>query len=99
MRWTSLLLRVAGIVATAMVVPVPVANMASAATTSSQVLATGHVVELTQPTVPLTTPVDGRLRGPDFSARVTGVAWPAAAGIEPSPYVAGNGHRLVVFSL
>ena len=64
-----------------------------------QVLSPGRVAPLADAGTSLTTPVDGRLRGPDFSARVTGVAWPAVAGTGPSPYVAGTGHRLVVFSL
>jgi hypothetical protein len=64
-----------------------------------QVLPENQSVELTSPGGPLTAPVDGRLRGPDFTAQVTGVAWPTAAGAAPSRYVAGSGHRLVVFAL
>jgi hypothetical protein len=68
-------------------------------TGTAQVLASGVVTQIPSPGVALTTPVDGRLRGPDFQAQVTGVAWPAAAGISPSRYVAGSGQRLVVFAL
>jgi hypothetical protein len=48
----------------------------------------------------VTVPSDGRLRGPDFTAKVTEVAWPQS---ESSPsgrsYVAGTGRRLVAFTL
>jgi hypothetical protein len=66
---------------------------------ATRVLASGAVTQIPSPGVALTTPVDGRLRGPDFQAQVTGVAWPAAAGTSSSRYVAGSGQRLVVFAL
>jgi DNA-binding SARP family transcriptional activator len=45
-------------------------------------------------------PTDGRLRGQDFSATVTDVAWPATMS-SPSgtTYVAGTNRRLVAFAL
>ena len=51
-----------------------------------------------------TVPSDGRLRGPDYTATVTRVAWPQSVGsvsnlFGPPVYVAGSGHRLVVFTL
>jgi len=43
---------------------------------------------------------DGRLRGEDFTATVTKVAWPqSVTGSNGAPLVAGSGDRLVVFSL
>jgi hypothetical protein len=30
---------------------------------------------------PMTVPADGRLRGMDYTAQVSGVAWPTAAGV------------------
>ena len=45
------------------------------------------------------TPVDGRLRGQDFTARVTSVAWPAQAVLEGRSVEATTGHRFVVFTL
>ena len=71
---------------------------AAAGGVSGTVLAAGRVVAVSTPGTTMTVPADGRLRGDNFGATVTGVAWPAMAG--PSPqYVAGFGHRLVVFSL
>jgi DNA-binding SARP family transcriptional activator len=47
-----------------------------------------------------TVPADGRLRGPDFSARVTAVTWPQTASSSTGTlYVAGTGRRLVAFTL
>ncbi|MHB1486656.1 MAG: AfsR/SARP family transcriptional regulator [Acidimicrobiales bacterium] len=79
--------------------PTPAWAASPALPAGAKILPTGQVTSLTNPGTPLTTPVDGRLRGPDFTARVTGVGWPTAAGTAPNPYVAGRGHRLVVFSL
>jgi hypothetical protein len=64
-----------------------------------QVLPPDQVTQLTTPGTTLTDPVDGRLRGPDFQAEVTGVAWPAYAGVTPNRYTATPGRRLVVFFL
>jgi DNA-binding SARP family transcriptional activator len=66
------------------------------------VLVPGHVAEA----APLgsngqgSAPTDGRLRGQDFSATVTDVAWPATLS-SPSgtTYVAGTNRRLVAFAL
>ena len=66
------------------------------------VLAPGQVAEanLTGQSVESSTPSDGRLRGPDFTARVTEVSWPQAVlGSSGVDYVAGAGRRLVAFSL
>ena len=44
-------------------------------------------------------PADGRLRGEDFAATVTGVSWPAQATSGGKTTLAPPGHRYVVFSL
>ena len=62
---------------------------------SSNVLGPNQVVTASSSVGGLTTPTDGRLRGPDFSIDVTGVAWPA----EADGYEASTGQRLVVVSL
>jgi hypothetical protein len=76
-----------------------VATPASAAA-PAEVLAPGQVAQASLIGSTGTTPSDGRLRGPDFTAVVTRVAWPQSA---PSPsgssYVAGTGRRLVAFTL
>jgi len=51
------------------------------------------------PPAGLTTPADGRLRGQDFAATVTGVGWPGSVESEGTTRVAGPGRRLVVFTL
>jgi len=66
---------------------------------SPQILPPGQVTNLAGPVVLLVAPVDGRLRGPDFMAQVTGVAWPGAVGSAPNRYVASRGRRIVVFDL
>ncbi|HUZ10541.1 MAG TPA: hypothetical protein VMU76_10295 [Acidimicrobiales bacterium] len=71
------------------------APWAGATGTGARVLEPGSVAQVSAGAVSVTTPVDGRLRGQDFTALVTGVAWPGSAG----PYVAGGGRRLVVFGL
>jgi hypothetical protein len=43
--------------------------------------------------------VDGRLRGQDFAATVTGVAWPDRATVNGRTVLATPGHRFVVFNL
>ncbi|MCU1493242.1 MAG: hypothetical protein JWO62_1006 [Acidimicrobiaceae bacterium] len=70
-----------------------------AVATTTPVLDTGRVVELSSPGAALTTPADGRLRGTDATVTVTGVAWPDAVGAAPQDYVAGPGDRLVEFAL
>lgn len=65
---------------------------------SGTVLPAESVVSVGLTEVHLTAPADGRLRGPNFTAAVTGVAWPASSASSPN-YVAGPGHRLVVFAL
>jgi hypothetical protein len=56
-------------------------------------------VIVASPVVGLTTPADGRLRGEDFTATVTGVAWPGSVRSGGAVRVAGPGRRLVVFTL
>lgn len=65
---------------------------------SSETLAPGTVVGVAAPAT-ATSPADGRVRGVQFDASVTGVAWPETAREGPHTLVAGSGHRLVVFSL
>jgi hypothetical protein len=75
---------------------------ASSAASPAAVLATGKVVVASAASVQSdgTEPADGRLRGADFMAQVSEVAWPQdveeANGFE---LVAGSGHRLVAFTL
>jgi len=43
----------------------------------------------------LVTPADGRLRGPEFTASVTGVAWPGSAvPVTPADLTPAPGDRL-----
>jgi hypothetical protein len=51
------------------------------------------------PGTTLTTPADGRLRGQDFAATVTGVAWPDRATIDGHNVLATPGRRFVAFNL
>jgi hypothetical protein len=44
-------------------------------------------------------PADGRLRGQDFAATVTGVAWPDRATLDGQNVVATPGRRFVAFNL
>ncbi|MDA8034806.1 MAG: hypothetical protein M0T71_11665 [Actinomycetota bacterium] len=70
------------------------------AAASPTVLPAGQVREITAPGMALVTPADGRLRGPAFTASVTGVAWPgSAAPVTPADLVPAPGDRLVVFAL
>jgi len=71
------------------------------AATPAVVLSPGQVDETAgQGVSQATAPSDGRLRGQDFTAMVTDVAWPqsvpSTSGIT---YVAGSGHRLVAFTV
>jgi hypothetical protein len=73
----------------------------AAAATPAFVLNPGQMVETSsESTSHGTTPSDGRLRGEDFTAVVSAVAWPQSV---PSPsgldYVAGSRHRLVAFTV
>jgi hypothetical protein len=73
----------------------------AAAATPALVLNPGQVVEAgTEATSHGTAPSDGRLRGDDFTAVVSEVAWPqsapSASGLD---YVAGSRHRLVAFTV
>src|ERR1700722_15704080 len=76
------------------------------AATNAVVLAPGRVVEAAGQDLQArgTVPSDGRLRGPDYTAPVTRVAWPQSVGsvsdvFDPPAYVAGAGNRLVDFTL
>jgi hypothetical protein len=66
-----------------------------AGATSWHLFPNGQVIVLSSSLGSLTTPVDGRLRGPDFQVTVTGVSWPASA----NGYVPNSGHRLVSFDV
>jgi DNA-binding SARP family transcriptional activator len=66
-----------------------------AGASSLDVLGPNQVVTASGSVGGLTAPVDGRLRGPDFSLNVTGVSWPAQA----DGYEASSGQRLVVIEL
>lgn len=70
---------------------------ATAATITS-VLPPGQVITAA-PAVGLTTPADGRLRGTDFTASVTGVGWPASVKSRGITRLPESGRRLVVFTL
>ena len=66
---------------------------------SAKVLAPGQVLEISSGSTG-TAPADGRLRGPDFAAVVTRVAWPQSVpSSSGSSDVAGAGRRLVAFAL
>ena len=72
----------------------------------AEVLASGRVVEAASQDLQAhgTVPSDGRLRGPDYTATVSRVAWPQSVGsvsnlFGPPVYVAGSDHRLVAFTL
>src|ERR1700722_10484642 len=76
------------------------------AATNAVVLAPGRVVEAAGQDLQAhgTVPSDGRLRGPDYTATVTRVAWPTwVIGTgdfsTPERIVASSGHRLVDFTL
>ena len=78
----------------------------ASATTNAIVLAPGHVFEAASQDLQAhgTEPSDGRLRGPDYTATVTRVAWPQSIGsvsnlFGPPVYVADARHRLVAFTL
>jgi hypothetical protein len=51
------------------------------------------------PGATFTTPADGRLRGQDFVATVTGVAWPDRATLDGDAVLATPGRRFVAFNL
>jgi hypothetical protein len=71
----------------------------ASAAPSVQVLGPGQIAE-TSPSSTGTAPTDGRLRGPDFTAQVTRIAWPQSqTSSSGTTYVAGTGRRLVAFAL
>jgi Transcriptional regulatory protein, C terminal len=76
----------------ALAMPAPPADAAAFLVPANQVITAS-------PAVGLTTPADGRLRGEDFTATVTGVAWPGSVRSDGADRVAGPGRRLVVFTL
>lgn len=71
---------------------------AGAAPKSAAVLGPGQVVTAAG-AAGLTVPADGRIRGRQFDAVVTGVGWPADVQVRGHEAVAGSGRRLVVFSV
>lgn len=74
-----------------------VATSPARAATTAVVLSPGQVAEAASQG---TAPSDGRLRGEDFTAAVSQVAWPqsvqSTSGVD---YVAGSGRRLVTFTV
>ena len=72
-----------------------------AAAIPSAVLPPGQVVEANSQSGSSAgaAPADGRLRGPDFTAVVSRVAWPQSVDAPSAQYVAGSAHRLVSFTL
>ena len=65
-----------------------------------QVLTPGQVDEAASLGSSGAAPTDGRLRGPDFIAAVTRVAWPQSVSASSgTTYVAGSGRRLIAFGL
>ena len=85
----------AGLVTLVVSVGASFATALPAGATSWHLLPNGRVVVLSSSLGQMTTPVDGRLRGPDFQVTVTGVTWPAHA----VDYVPNSGHRLVAFRI
>ena len=72
----------------------------ASASPSAQVLQPSEVTPAALLGTTGTTPTDGRLRGPDFTAVVTRVAWPkSVSAFSGTTYVAGASRRLVAFSL
>ena len=76
------------------------------AESNAEVLGTGRVVEAASQDLQAhgTAPSDGRLRGPDYTATITRVAWPQSVGsvsnlFGPPVYVAGADQRLIAFTL
>jgi hypothetical protein len=76
------------------------------AASNAEVLGTGRVVEAASQDLQAhgTAPSDGRLRGPDYTATITRVAWPQSVGsvsnlFGPPVYIAGADHRLIAFTL
>ncbi len=57
------------------------------------------VISTPTPETTFVTPSDGRLRGQDFAATVTGVAWPDHTLIDGKDELATPGHRFVDFNL
>jgi hypothetical protein len=71
----------------------------ASAAPSAQVLGPGQVTEAS-PVSTGSAPADGGLRGADFTATITKVAWPqSVASSTGTTYVAGTGRRLVAFTL
>ncbi len=88
----------AGSVAAALVFGALCSGPATAAEPKAHVLPPGRVVAAS-PASPLTAPETGEIRGVQFDARLTGVAWPSTCRTADGVVAAGAGHRLVVFSL
>jgi hypothetical protein len=73
------------------------ADPAGAALGSGSAVASGLVAPA--PGTTFTTPADGRLRGQDFAATVTGVAWPDRVTLDGQNVLATAGRRFVAFNL
>jgi hypothetical protein len=91
--WSSVILG-----ATLGACPLPYDSPPVSASVAPVAVAAGVTV-LPAPGTLFTTPADGRLRGPDFAATVTGVAWPDRALLDGKSQVPTPGHRFVDFNL
>jgi hypothetical protein len=86
LKWSSPFLGLAA--AVLLLAPILVNPAGAALTTTAPAPGTSY-----------TTPTDGRLRGQDFAATVTAVAWPARASVNGRDVEAPPGHRFVAFTL
>jgi hypothetical protein len=93
-KWSSAFLGLAAVVF--LLAPV-LADPAGAALRSG--FSVESAIAAPTPGTTFTTPTDGRLRGQDFAATVTGVAWPDRATIDGRTVEATPGHRFVAFNL
>jgi DNA-binding SARP family transcriptional activator len=93
-KWSSAFL---GLAAGVLLVAPVLADPAAAALRSDR--AAESAIAAPAPGTLFTTPTDGRLRGQDFAATVTGVAWPNRAIVDGRTTVATPGHRFVAFNL
>ena len=93
-KWSSAFL---GLVAGVLLVAPVLAGPAGAALGSGS--SEESAIAAPAPGTTFTTPADGRLRGQDFAATVTGVAWPDRATLDGQNVLATPGRRFVAFNL
>jgi hypothetical protein len=95
--WSSALVGVAA----GMLTAAPVASIPSSASPPATVLPSGGVIDASDASVQgaAMTPADGRLRGEDFAATVTGVAWPDQVVVGGKNQEPTLGHRFIAFNL